>query len=244
MKEFTQKTMPQEIIVTSVPRGLDGGSGFQTVKRTRGMPLAVAERLHQRSGYTHRFPAGDKRNPVVVSCRIERLRKGVYHVLSLTKDAGTDHSGRQNRLAHLIAFDEADVFEKQAGPAPVAKKLRDARIFLDSWNQQPHESEAPVVISPRAEPGVCTAWRAAGFDPGLAGEIAASAIAGKRSVVIVSPETDVVSLFTDAMLLMPPDARWRTTFTTSGSGNDDYIWQAVRADLPEAEAARNLRPAG
>ena len=240
MKEFTQKTMPQEIIVTSVPRGLDGGSGFQTVKRTRGMPLAVAERLHQRSGYTHRFPAGDKRNPVVVSCRIERLRKGVYHVLSLTKDAGTDHSGRQNRLAHLIAFDEADVFEKQAGPAPVAKKLRDARIFLDSWNQQPHESEAPVVISPRAEPGVCTAWRAAGFDPGLAGEIAASAIAGKRSVVIVSPETDVVSLFTDAMLLMPPDARWRTTFTTSGSGNDDYIWQAVRADLPEAEAARNL----
>ena len=232
--------MPQEIIVTSVPRGLDGGSGFQTVKRTRGMPLAVAERLHQRSGYTHRFPAGDKRNPVVVSCRIERLRKGVYHVLSLTKDAGTDHSGRQNRLAHLIAFDEAEIFQKQAGPAPVAKKLRDARVFLDSWDQQPHESDAPVVISPRSEPGVCMGWRAAGFDPGLAGEMAASAIAGKRTVVIVPPETDVVSLFADAMLLMPPDARWRTTFTTSGSGNDDYIWQAVRADLPEAEAARNL----
>ena len=232
--------MPQEIIVTSVPRGLDGGSGFQTVKRTRDMPLAVAERLHQRSGYTHRFPAGDKRNPVVVSCRIERLRKGVYHVLSLTKDAGTDHSGRQNRLAHLIAFDEADIFQKQAGPAPVAKKLRDARVFLDSWDQQPHESDAPVVISPRSEPGLCTAWRAAGFDPGLAGEIAASAIAGKRAVVIVSPETDVVSLFADAMLLMPPDARWKTTFTTSGSGNDDYVWQAVRADLPEAETARNL----
>ena len=232
--------MPQEIIVTSVPRGLDGGSGFQTVKRTRDMPLAVAERLHQRSGYTHRFPAGDKRNPVVVSCRIERLRKGVYHVLSLTKDAGTDHSGRQNRLAHLIAFDEAEIFQKQAGPAPVAKKLRDARVFLDSWDQQPHESDAPVVISPRSEPGVCTAWQAAGFDPGLAGEIAASAIAGKRAVVIVPPETDVVSLFADAMLLMPPDARWKTTFTTSGSGNDDYVWQAVRADLPEAEAARNL----
>ncbi|MGI9460270.1 MAG: hypothetical protein ACR2NF_09750, partial [Pirellulales bacterium] len=196
--------------------------------------------MHQRSGYTHRFPAGDKRNPVVVSCRIERLRKGVYHVLSLTKDAGTDHSGRQNRLAHLIAFDEAEIFQKQAGPAPVAKKLRDARVFLDQWDQQPHESDAPVVISPRSEPGVCTAWQAAGVDPGLAGEIAASAIAGKRAVVIVPPETDVVSLFADAMLLMPPDARWKTTFTTSGSGNDDYIWQAVRADLPEAEAARNL----
>ncbi len=232
--------MPQEIIVTSVPRGLDGGSGFQTVQRTRGMPLALAERLHHCSGYTHRFSAGDKRNPVVVSCRIERLRKGVFHVLSLIKDAGTDHSGRQNRLAHLIAFDEVDTFKKQAGPAPIAKKLRDVGLFLSSWNQQPHESDIPVVISPRAEPGVCAAWRAAGFDPGLAGEIAASAVAGKRAVVIVPPEADVVSLFADAMLLMPPDARWSTTFTTSGSGNDDYVWQAVRADLPEAQSARNL----
>ena len=232
--------MPQEIVVTSVPRGLDGGSGLQIVKRTRGMPLAVTERLHQKSGYTHHFPAGDKRNPVVVSCRIERLRNGVVHVLSLIKDAGADHTGRQNSLAHLIAFDEADIFEKQAGPAPVAKKLRDARLFLDSWNQQPHESEAPVVISPRSEPGICTAWRAAGFDPGIAGEIAASAIAGKRAVVIVPPEADVVSLFADAMLLMPPDARWMTTFTTSGIGNADYVWQAVRADLPQAETARKL----
>ena len=232
--------MPQEIVVTSVPRGLDGGSGLQIVKRTRGIPLAVAQRMQQESGYTHHFLAGDKRNPVVVSCRIERLRNGVFHVLSLIKDAGADHSGRQNSLAHLIAFDETDIFEKQAGPAPVAKKLRDARLFLNSWNQQPHESDAPVVISPRAEPGVCAAWRDAGFDPGLAGEIAASAVAGKRAVVIVPPEADVVSLFADAMLLMPPEARWKTTFTTSGSGNADYVWQAVRTDLPQAETARRL----
>ena len=42
------------------------------------------------------------------------------------------------------------------------------------------------------------------------------------------------------MLLMPPASRWKTTFTTCGSGSEDYVWQAVRADLAEANDARKL----
>ena len=232
--------MPAEIIITSVPRGLDGGSGFQTVKRTREMSLAVSERLHQRSGYTHRFAAGDKRNPVIISYRIEKLKAGVFHVLGLIKDAGTDHSGRQNRLAHLIAFDETDVYGNQAGPASVAKQLRDSRLLIDSWDQQPHEAEPLAIPSSNAEPRICQAWIDAGLDPGVAGELAEAAATGKRSVLIVPASTDVIALFADAMLLMPPASRWKTTFTTCGSGSEDYVWQAVRADLAEANDARKL----
>ena len=232
--------MPAEIIITSVPRGLDGGSGFQTVKRTREMSLAVSERLHQRSGYTHRFAAGDKRNPVIISHQIEKLKAGVFHVLGLIKDAGTDHSGRQNRLAHLIAFDETDVYGNQAGPASVAKQLRDSRLLIDSWDQQPHEAEPLAIPSSNAEPRICQAWIDAGLDPGVAGELAEAAATGKRSVLIVPASTDVIALFADAMLLMPPASRWKTTFTTCGSGSEDYVWQAVRADLAEANDARKL----
>ena len=232
--------MPAEIIITSVPRGLDGGSGFQTVKRTREMPLAVSERLHQRSGYTHRFAAGDKRNPVIISHQIEKLKAGVFHVLGLIKDAGTDHSGRQNRLAHLIAFDETDVHGNQAGPASVAKQLRDSRLLIDSWDQQPHEAEPLAIPSFNAEPRICQAWIDAGLDPGVAGELAEAAATGKKSVLIVPASTDVIALFADAMLLMPPASRWKTTFTTCGSGSEDYVWQAVRADLAEANDARKL----
>ena len=232
--------MPAEIIITSVPRGLDGGSGFQTVKRTREMSLAVSERLHQRSGYTHRFAAGDKRNPVIISHQIEKLKAGVFHVLGLIKDAGTDHSGRQNRLAHLIAFDETDVYGNQAGPASVAKQLRDSRLLIDSWDQQPHEAEPLAIPSFNAEPGICQAWIDAGLDPGVAGELAEAAATGKKSVLIVPASTDVIALFADAMLLMPPGTRWKTTFTTCGSGSEDYVWQAVRADLVEANDARKL----
>ena len=177
--------MPAEIIITSVPRGLDGGSGFQTVKRTREMSLAVSERLHQRSGYAHRFAAGDKRNPIIISHQIEKLKAGVFHVLALIKDAGTDHSGRQNRLAHMIAFDESDVYGNQAGPASVAKQLYDTRLFIDSWDQQPHEAEPLAIPSFNAEPRICQAWIDAGLDPGVAGELAEAAATGKRSVLIV-----------------------------------------------------------
>ena len=232
--------MPAEIIITSVPRGLDGGSGFQTVKRTREMSLAVSERLHQRSGYTHRFAAGDKRNPIIISHQIEKLKAGVFHVLALIKDAGTDHSGRQNRLAHMIAFDESDVYGNQAGPASVAKQLYDTRLFIDSWDQQPHEAEPLAIPSFNAEPRICQAWIDAGLDPGVAGELAEAAATGKKSVLIVPASTDVIALFADAMLLMPPGTRWKTTFTTCGSGSEGYVWQAVRADLAEANDARKL----
>lgn len=232
--------MPAEIIITSVPRGLDGGSGFQTVKRTREMSLAVSERLHQRSGYTHRFAAGDKRNPIIISHQIEKLKAGVFHVLGLIKDAGTDHSGRQNRLAHLIAFDESDIYGNQAGPASVAKQLRDARLLVDSWEQQPHEAEPLAIPSCNAEPQICQAWIDAGLDPGVAGELAEAAATGTKSVLIVPASADVIALFADAMLLMPPASRWKTTFTTCGSGRENYVWQAVRADLAEANDARKL----
>ena len=57
--------MTAELVITSAPKGIDGGSGFQPVLRTRGMHPPLAERIRIRSGYSHPYPHGDQRNPVI-----------------------------------------------------------------------------------------------------------------------------------------------------------------------------------
>src|SRR5256885_901966 len=61
-------SMSQELIYTSVPRGLKpGAKGFCTVAMSANMPGALVERLESLSGYRPVFPLGDPsaaRNPV------------------------------------------------------------------------------------------------------------------------------------------------------------------------------------
>jgi len=122
--------MASEIIITSTPRGLTGGSGFQPVKRTRGMTPAVSERLTGRSGYNHIYSAGDPRNPTVISHRVEHVGRKYLNVLSVIRDAGTDHSGRSNRLAHLICVEASEAEGAKAGPAAVIRQLLGAKTFV------------------------------------------------------------------------------------------------------------------
>ena len=41
------------IVITSVPQGLDGGTGFQPVLRTQGLNPSIAKRLALRASYAH-----------------------------------------------------------------------------------------------------------------------------------------------------------------------------------------------
>ena len=226
--------MAQEIVITSVRRGLDGGSGYQPVLRTRGMKQAVAERLQIRSGYSHPYPFGDPRNPVVFIHRIERVAGQTLNVLGRICDAGSDDTGRSNFLAHMAALEDTEARRKTSGPADVARRF----AFKTTWNEQPREADPPTVIGADRSPAPCAAWRAAGLDPGLAGDLAEAAASGKETRLIVRQGDDVLALFADAIALLPPAKRWQVTFNTCEIEPFDATWRAVREDLPQARSWR------
>jgi len=226
--------MAQEIVITSVRRGIDGESGYQPVLRTRGMKAAVAERMQIRCGYSHPYSHGDPRNPVVFIHRIEKVAGQTLHVLGRICDAGSDHTGRSNFLAHLAALEETEARRKAAGPADVARRF----AFKTSWNEPPREADPPPVISGDRGPAACGVWRAAGLDPGLAGDLAEAAANGKEIRLIVRQGDDALALFADAIALLPPAKRWQVTFNTCEIEPFDAVWRAVREDLPQARSWR------
>jgi hypothetical protein len=238
--------MAHQLIVTSAKQGLEGGSGDQAVLRSAGMPPQVASRLKAAGGYSHPFPHGDDRNPVVYVHRIEEAAGKTWHVLGRIRDVGSDHTGRSNFLAHMLAADQADVRGKKAGPAAVMMKAG----FKDSWSGPPNgAAPAETLIAPKDEPpqpGSCSAWTAAGLDPGLAGDLAANAAAGKPVVLVTRPDRphdEVLKLFGDALRLVQPEKRWSVTFNTCAIESFNGIWTAIRADLPQASSLRDSRTA-
>jgi hypothetical protein len=226
--------MAVELVITSVRKGLDGGSGYQPVLRTKGLKPAIAERLQLRSGYPHPYSHGDRRNPVVYVHRIERVGGETLHVLARICDAGSDHTGRSNFLAHLVAINDGEARRKGSGPADVIRRL----AFKASWDEPPREEDSPAVIASDRGPGPCLAWEAAGLDPGLAGDLAEAAASGRDVRLIVRQSDDVLALFADALALVPPAKRWQVTFTTCEIEPFDAVWRAVREDLPQARALR------
>lgn len=226
--------MAQELVITSVRRGLDGGSGYQPVLRTRGMKPALAERLQIRSSYAHPYPHGDKRNPIVFVHRIERIAGQTLHVLGRFCDAGSDHTGRSNFLSHLVVIDETEARRKSAGPADVARRFS----YKKTWTDTPREIEPPALIGGDRAPGPCEAWRSAGLDPGLAGDLAEAATNGSEVRLILRTQDDALSLFADALTLVPPARRWSVTFNTCEIESFDAVWRAAREDLSQAKAWR------
>ena len=230
--------MAHQIVATSVPRGLDGVSGYQTVLKSAGMPPRVFDRLKARSGYSHRYPHGDSRNPVVYVHRIEELGGSRWHVLGCIRDAGSDHTGRSNFLAHMLAIDAVEARGKLGGPAAAAMARG---CFLEKWDGPP-EPAAPaktLVAADRSpQAGDAPAWSACGLDPGLAGDLAASAMANRKIVLVTRPGDDVLALFADALRLVEPSKRWAVTFNTCAIEDFDGTWKAIRADLAEAKDLR------
>lgn len=231
--------MAHQIVATSVPRGLDGVSGYQTVLKSSGIPPRVLDRLKARSGYSHRYPHGDSRNPVIYVHRIEELGGSRWHVLGCIRDAGSDHTGRSNFLAHMLAIDAAEARGKPGGPAAAAMARG---CFLESWNRPP-DPAAPaktlVAADRPTQPADAPAWTAAGLDPGLAGDLAAAAMAGQKVVLVARPDDDVLSLFADSLRLVEPSKRWGVTFNTCAIEDFDGVWKAIRADLGDARDLRD-----
>jgi hypothetical protein len=225
------------IVITSVPRGLDGGAGFQPVLRTHALRPSIAERLAMRAAYPHPFPFGDPRNPRVCFHRIELVGDRAIHVLGSVRDAGNSYTGRSNYLAELIAIDPTETRGLPGGPAYAARSFP----WLGRWTGEPRET--PLAAEPALPghdpadpettrgPAQCPAWQAATGDAGWAGELAKSFLDGKRALIWAGENIDVLELFVEALRLLPASARWQVTFNTCEIEPFPAHWRAVRPEL-------------
>ena len=215
-----------ELIHTSAPRGLFGGSGYTTVAATQGMPDALRKVLESLSGYEQVFEYGSPQfqsNPEAYICQpIGQAAGKSWWVISRIVVADKDYTGRSNYLAHHVALDYNEL--TQAGPVALARTFP----WMSSWAGEPRM--LPVRSMPRldapAPPMAAPAWTRAGLDAGWAGHLAELARSRRGIIQLVYPQTvDPLALIADAVALLPPAERWDARFHTHTSRpRPDQAW--------------------
>ncbi|MBX3356552.1 MAG: hypothetical protein KF724_12720 [Phycisphaeraceae bacterium] len=232
--------MAFELIHTSASRGLRQESGgFCTVAMTTGMPTILEERLETLGGYR---PHGDSLHaePSFSHLRLE-IGGHSQHVLMSVRPALPDASGRANKLAHFLVLSSAEL--THAGPAWI---LRQPGVVVDRFEGPPRWIPEPRTLpkSPSVSPRRSEAWERACGDAGWAGELVNRFLldASRLSAVIYGPECDPLELIDEALALMPPEDRWRVTFSThfqSAIAGVHCAWRFCLEGTPAAlEASR------
>lgn len=215
-----------ELIHTSAPRGLFGGSGYTTVAATQGMPEALRKVLESLSGYEQVFDYGSQQfqaNPEAYICQpVGQAAGKSWWVLSRIVVAEKDYTGRSNYLAHHVALDHNEL--PQAGPASLAR----AFPWMSSWSGEPRmltPRPLPKIDAP-APPLSAPAWCHAGLDAGWAGHLAEQARSRRGVIQLIYPQTvNPLALIADAVALLPPAERWDARFHTHTSRpRPDLAW--------------------
>ena len=229
----------QELLYTSVPRGLKPGSrGFSTVLSTQGMVAPLAAALEALSGYRPVFPIGHARvaeNPVVYSHLKLQVAGKSWYVLSRVADYGLDYSQRTNKLAHHLVLDKSEL--PSAGPASL---LRASGIMRESWEGDPKiVPPKPIARETSAPSGVCQAWKTMTGDAGWAGVLAESFLKDPNRPVILlfEPGQDLRPLIDESLSLLPAERRWDVTFNTYFTGSSQGItclWRGIAHGSKEA----------
>ncbi|MBR0237360.1 MAG: cell envelope integrity protein TolA [Thermoguttaceae bacterium] len=232
--------MAQELIYTSFPKGVKPGvSGFCTVAASPDLAPNMISRLEGLSGYRHLYMPGTPEadyNPANWSHVVINVGNAESHVVYRVADAGLDYTGRSNKLAHFIVLDKSELVP--CGPAAMLTTpgLIDL-AFDEQVGTRPFTRPIPRQLA-SARP--CMAWGQAAGDPGWAGELAKTAWTGKYACIVYKPGMNVLALIKEAMALLPPDRRWKTTFSTYYSKlptGIDCQWRCVVAGTPEAAQA-------
>ncbi|APW60109.1 hypothetical protein [Paludisphaera borealis] len=234
--------MSQELHYTSVPRGLQAGSrGFCTVAVTPSLSGPLRERLEGLSGYQQIFPPHDPdaaRNPVVFAHHRLNLGGRLSSVLSRVSFAGLDYTERSNKYAHHVVVDPSE--RPTAGPAWLLSQPG----FMDhSWQGEPRLLSSGRPVPQGDHPGgVAHAWETVTGDAGWAGALAESFLAapGRPAFLVFDPGQDLLSLFVEALALIPPEKRWDVEFNTYFTQLPQGLtcaWRGVVAGTPLAKQA-------
>jgi len=212
--------MSEELVYTSVPRGLkQGSSGFCMVAMSEGMREQWVERLEMLSGYRPVFPLGhpsSKMNPVNWAHWHITVGGRTRSVLSRIAFAGADYSQRSNKFAHHLVLEPSE--QPPAGPAWL---MMQPEVMLTSWEEEPrYLPDSRALPTGDQPPGHCKKWEALVGDAGWAGALAETFRDDptKPAYLIFSPGTNLLPLFAEALALLPPSLRWQVTFSTYFTG--------------------------
>ena len=233
--------MSFELVYTSARRGLrDGASGFCTVAATEGIPRLLLDKLETLSGYRHTEAAAGQAPPVNYSHVSLRIQRDFYHVLSRIGDAGSDYSGRTNKIAHHLALTPAELAQFPHGPSSL---FADDSFWHEEWPGDP-ETLSPDHLpqAQSSQSGQFTTWEAVYGDAGWAGILGKAASDGMQTVSVIVRDTETTrDLLDEAFQLVSPDKRWKVCFSTyfaQQAPGTDCHWRFV---LDGTREARKLR---
>lgn len=228
--------MPLALVFTSAPRGLaPGRSGYVTVARHEAMPARLAEQLESIG-----TPHGD---PVGATFTLRSIEAGGsrWRVLSRFAAAGLDHTMRDNRIAHHLAFAE-DEIAALPPPADVARRWTG---WLNAWQGEPALLPALRLDLRPGHPLVpCAGWREACDSGAKASWLVSGGGHVARSLSGALDDAGWLRLLAESGALIGPGA-WDAGFTTNSAvtGSAGFAWRCQRSggdiDLPQA---RSLPP--
>jgi len=208
--------MAQELFYTSSPRGLRlGVSGYCTVACTNGMAANYIEVLESLSGYAPVFPPNHPQavlNPVAYSHYRYTIGGKVVNILSRVGFAGVDYTQRANKFAHHLVL---DISERAAGgPAWV---MQQPGVMAEKWVGPPKYLDLPKKMpGGDSVPARCSAWERCTGDAGWGAVLAQSFLDNARepAFIIFEAGMPTLNLVSEAIRLLPKEARWSVTFNT------------------------------
>ncbi|MBQ1456564.1 MAG: hypothetical protein IIZ25_12040, partial [Thermoguttaceae bacterium] len=235
--------MALELIYTSAEAGIKPGArGFCTVAASRELPAPLASTLESLSGYRHLFPPktpNARLNPVACSHLTLPFNGKPTHVVSRIADAGLDYTDRTNKIAHHLVLQRGDLIE--AGPAAIFGM---PNMFVESWNSKPTIfPNAKTIPAMNIAPAVCKNWNQFGGDPGWGGVLAGSVLQRRPVSIVAAVGMDFLSLFQEAIALLPANRRWDATFSTYYSKlppGVEALWKGVLTGSAEEGYVRAL----
>ena len=211
--------MAQELVYTSVPKGLDPRrTGFCTVAMTHGMSPYMVKQLEGLTAYTPVFMHYDVNSsynpPSIFHYQISDGKKN-YELLARVSDCGLDYTKRSNKIGHFILISSEERAKLSEGPSC----LFSDRLFMTEWNGEPQYFPAERTLNcANIASTKAVAWEKATGDAGWASWLAESYLAepDKPCFVIFDPlrHLNLQALVSESLMLLPQNRRWDVTWNT------------------------------
>lgn len=243
--------MAWQLIYTSAPRGLVAGrSGFCTVARHREIRDGLVTAIERFSQYDRSGRAAGSPSPVVYAHRIVRLGGSSFHVLSCTRDAGADYTGRTNHLAHHLICEPHELANAPS-PPEVLRQMAWQRVWTDAPRYFGLEEVVDLRRFHRTAELPAQTWQGVTGDAGCAAmPLESGALAGCFWLYPAEAgEQHLLPLVAESLLLLDPSGRspeklWQVPFTTYLQATDhaaDFFWRGCWQGAPAANAAQSAR---
>lgn len=207
--------MPQQLIYTSAPQGLEPGrSGYCVVVASANLAASLRSELIGMSDYPPSVPG--VRPPVIVrNATIWDGPKPLYVVSRLSYRR--DHTGRDAHLAHHLVFDTNEAAQTDLA-AIVAAAARGSSPFLSDWgaSERPGVREVPELSRDALSRDDCATWQQAA-GKGEYADLVAEWLLDRsiRELVVIAPQADhAPRLVEEVLRCLPREARWGISLST------------------------------